>query len=359
MTDIESCFADNYIDSRQCYLDACREKGLDVRSHVHPLSRTTEVELATDTVYVGDDRLENMLILSSGIHGPELMCGSGCQTGQVINELWRRLPARTGLLFIHALNPWGAANLRRNTEDNIDLARNFIDFSKPPVTNGAYMELHDIFCKDSYRDYRDALKKYVAIEGKGKLISTLMQGQYTHPDGFSFGGKAPCWSNILLCKLLKEYALEAKKIFHIDYHSGIGPYGYGMAVCMQTGRGLEQARDCFGEWVVAPREATADRPATHHAVAGHPSDGIHAQLQGRNVVSIVLEFGTFDAFENNLDALMDEHWFTFHGCGNNKQQEKIKAAMLKTHYPDDPEWRYAVWTRSEQVIRQAINSLGK
>ena len=46
------------------------------------------------------------------------------------------------LVFIHAVNPYGFSQLRRVNEDNVDLNRNFRDFSHPPARNAAYAEVH-------------------------------------------------------------------------------------------------------------------------------------------------------------------------------------------------------------------------
>ena len=41
-------------------------------------------------------------------------------------------------MLIHAINPHGFAWLRRVTEDNVDLNRNWIDFDQPAPANPAY-----------------------------------------------------------------------------------------------------------------------------------------------------------------------------------------------------------------------------
>ena len=56
------------------------------------------------------------------------------------------LPAsgRPTLVFVHALNPYGFSWVRRVNEDNVDLNRNFPDWSQPLPTNDGYAELADI-----------------------------------------------------------------------------------------------------------------------------------------------------------------------------------------------------------------------
>ena len=46
------------------------------------------------------------------------------------------------VLMLHAINPHGFSHLRRGNEDNVDLNRNFIDWTAPPPGNAAYADLH-------------------------------------------------------------------------------------------------------------------------------------------------------------------------------------------------------------------------
>jgi predicted deacylase len=47
------------------------------------------------------------------------------------------------MILIHALNPYGFAWLRRVNEDNVDLNRNFRNFSEPLASSAAYEAIHD------------------------------------------------------------------------------------------------------------------------------------------------------------------------------------------------------------------------
>ena len=48
--------------------------------------------------------------------------------------------------MIHGINPYGFAWLRRVTNENIDLNRNWIDFNQPLPQNPTYDELHASIC---------------------------------------------------------------------------------------------------------------------------------------------------------------------------------------------------------------------
>ena len=54
------------------------------------------------------------------------------------------LPADTAILIIHVINCWGAAWLRRNTDGNVDLCRNFPDFSGPLPDSSGYSLANEI-----------------------------------------------------------------------------------------------------------------------------------------------------------------------------------------------------------------------
>ena len=69
--------------------------------------------------------------------------GSACQYGLLVDDLVSQLPKEAGLILVHALNPYGFAWSRRTNEDNVDLNRNFRDWSQQPPSSEEYDKLHD------------------------------------------------------------------------------------------------------------------------------------------------------------------------------------------------------------------------
>ena len=361
MSNIEDYFTNNYSDARARFLAACRSKDLKVQTFVNEFGDDSEVELATDLTIIGDVDARKLLIVTSGVHGAELMCGSGCQVGMIEESRFSSRPDDTAVILLHALNPWGAANLRRNNEDNIDLCRNFLEFTQALPRNEHYEAIHELLlCPDSEGKERDdvnnRLAQFKAEKGMSVFIGAIMSGQFEHADGISFGGQQACWSNRTLMSILGQYANKAAKVCLLDYHSGLGPYAYGSLVCMQSGRDLQRARDWFGHWLTAPMEDVSATGDKFQPYSGHTTEGHIRALPQAELTSVVLEYGTYD-MGDNLQALLDDHWLTLHGDLNSPVGQKIKQAMLATHYPNDPEWRASIWTRSEQVIRQALKGL--
>lgn len=124
---------------------------------------------------------------------------------------------------------------------------------------------------------------------------------------------------------------------------------------MHTGEALARARRFFGGWVEAPRARDAGQNDEFYVVQGHTADGFTSALPETELTLVTLEFGTFSP-ERNLKSLIDDHWLSVCGEGD---EALVKREILETHCPDDPEWRYAVWTRSEQAIRQALDCLSE
>ncbi|MGR9116743.1 MAG: DUF2817 domain-containing protein, partial [Gammaproteobacteria bacterium] len=131
-------FAGTYFEAREKFLSACSALPGKLKQFQHPSECYENRALSTDVFWLGPKQADKVLVAISATHGVEGFCGSASQVNWLRHEA---MPDDDiALLFIHALNPYGFAHLRRVNEDNIDLNRNFIDFSKVPVNEG-YREL--------------------------------------------------------------------------------------------------------------------------------------------------------------------------------------------------------------------------
>ena len=119
-------FSESYAQARGRFLEACGYPGAAVEGHQNLNSDPAQRDLWTDVALLGPPNADEVLVLCSGTHGVEGFCGSAIQTGLLQGGLSSRLERQRAVL-IHALNPYGFANLRRANEDNVDLNRNFVD----------------------------------------------------------------------------------------------------------------------------------------------------------------------------------------------------------------------------------------
>ncbi|HYE40495.1 MAG TPA: M14 family metallopeptidase, partial [Ramlibacter sp.] len=227
-----STFSASYAEARRKFLDAAEAAGLQVEAKPHPLPGLQGEPLAMDVARDGDPSASRLLILSSACHGVEGFCGSGVQVALLRDADWRRRAAEAGVavLYIHALNPYGFSHIGRTTHENVDLNRNFHDFSQPLPVNAAYREVHPLLVPQEWppsQQNEEAIARFVAERGERAYQAAVSGGQYEYADGLFYGGKAPSWSNLAVREVLRTHGRRAGRIAWIDVHTGLGPSGVG------------------------------------------------------------------------------------------------------------------------------------
>src|SRR5262245_36885435 len=151
-TSFSDCFAQTYAEARDLFLRSAADAGLTVQSHPHPRRGRDGEALAMDVARLGPPDAEALLVLSSACHGVEGFCGSGAQVALLRDERFRAAALRAGsaVLFIHALNPYGFSWWRRTTHENVDMNRNFHDFSRPLPASPEYDEIAQWIVPDTW-----------------------------------------------------------------------------------------------------------------------------------------------------------------------------------------------------------------
>ena len=225
-------FSPNYAQARVRFLEGAAAVGMAIQSHNHPLLGRDGETLAMDLALDGPANAERLLIVSSACHGVEGFCGSGVQVFAAHDAEWREHAKRAGVsvLYIHALNPHGFSFERRVTQENVDLNRNFQNFSQPLPVNAAYPEVHPLLLPIEWPPTPQnvaATDAYGAEHGAQACQAVVSQGQYAFADGLFFGGTVPTWSNTTLRRVLREHGRSARQIAWIDLHTGLGPSGLG------------------------------------------------------------------------------------------------------------------------------------
>jgi len=178
---------------------------------------------------VGDPNSKRPLVLMSGTHGVEGFCGSAIQTNYLKTVLAVHPSNTVATMFVHGINSYGFSYLRRANENNIDLNRNFIDFNHLP-NNAAYAKLAGTLARKPGAGTRASIAWQILKSGLRTVQDAFTRGQYDYPVGLFYGGREASWSRGTWEKILATYLSRAKAVFYIDYHTGLGPYGYGQAI---------------------------------------------------------------------------------------------------------------------------------
>ncbi len=356
---IDDWFSASYGEARAKFLAAAKTAGAVQTSYAHPLQGPDGDDLAMDLAYLGPADAAKVLVTSSGTHGVEGFCGSGCQIGFLQDGLHTELPDDMALLHVHAHNPHGFVHERRVTEDNVDLNRNFIDFEAPLPENPAYDEVHPWLVPSdwdgpAHQAADAAIKAYITEHGMLAYQAAVSGGQYDHPDGLFYGGQAASWSRRTIETLAQEHLIGRSHVALIDFHTGLGPRGYGELISVDVPGGAEHLRAVawYGDEVRTPGSGDS----VSAKVNGTIESGYHALLQNAESTTIAIEFGTLPP-EQVLGALQADNWLYLHGDVASAKGRDIKRQMRTAFYGEDSEWKAMIWQRGLEIARKTIQGL--
>ncbi len=359
MNDVTACFSQSYREAREKFLAAASAAGLAVQSHTHPLKGVDAEELATDVAREGPADAKSLLIISSACHGVEGFCGSGVQVALLRDPSWHEAVARSGVavLYGHALNPYGFSWWRRTTHENVDLNRNFQDFSKPLPANDAYDALVSAIVPDVWPplpEVTTALAAYAAQHGQRGLQTAVTGGQYRHADGIFYGGREPTWSHQTVRAVLREHGARCARVGWIDLHTGLGPSGHGERIfaCRDDAQALARARAWWGEGVTS----IYDGSSTSALLSGLMWIAAYEECPQAQYTGIALEYGTVPT-NVVIDALRADQWLQNHPNVEASQRQTIKRQMRDAFYTDTDAWKQAIVKQAQEAARQALTGL--
>lgn len=365
MIGVVDAFSPTYAKARVKFLEAAATAGLQIESYVHPLAGRDGEQLAMDVALDGSRDARKLLILSSACHGVEGYCGSGVQVFALHDADWREQARAAGVavLYIHALNPYGFSHVRRTTHENVDLNRNFHDFSKPLPVNEAYREVQPLLLPPQWPDAPDnvaAIAQFVAERGESAWQSAITRGQHEFADGLFFGGTQATWSNQTLRKVLRQWGSQASRIAWIDVHTGLGPSGIGERI--YAGRdddaAVARARDWWDGGGKTPVTSIYDGSSSSAFLTGLMWASVYEECPQAEYTGIAMEYGTLPVMDT-LHALRGEHWLNLHPEAPPALARQIKQQMMDAFYTDTDAWKGQIVSQARESLLQAAAGLGR
>ena len=357
---LAKCYSDNYAEAQQKFKQyTCNQAGHSLyREFVYGETGPNAETLVTAVSWQGDVDANTVLVLQSGVHGVEGFVGSAIQLDTLQTTANETLPAGVAILYVHAINPYGFAWLRRVNERGVDLNRNFVDFSQPLPTNKGYAQLADSILPHRLEDWDSAtqvLSDYARESGQQAFELAVSSGQYQFADGLFYGGTQPSQSRLNLEQIIDDFELQHRqRVAVIDIHSGLGPFGYGELICDHPpgSSGVKRARQWYGDSVTEPALGSSSSVPKQGLI-----DFLWHQRLKEAVCFVTLEFGTYPV-ERMFEALRQDHflhrqavdWF-------NRETQQVKQALRHIFYPGSVDWQEMTLWRGRQCIRQALQGL--
>lgn len=348
-------FPESYEESRARF-----REGLDRFRQLWPAARLASHRIEGSeglTIdWIEADALEEkkrLLIVSSGQHGAEAYVGSAVLQLFVEEYLHQLNPKETGVLVVHAINPWGMKHRRRTNAANVDLNRNFImdpsgfDASLNPDyarlnsllnPEGRVRSLSGSTCAMYWR-----LAGRMLSMGTGRIHRAVLLGQYRHPKGIYYGGTALQDETGVLMGLLEGHIQSYERVVHLDMHSGWGPrYQMSVVTSPQEPRDSDELEQAFGyPAVVKPT------PGEFYSIRGDMIDYVYALVQGKlpgkRLFAAAFEFGTLGestfASLRGLRAEILENQMHWHGASSQRVRQRVMHQYMELNAPPQERWR--------------------
>ena len=363
MISVPEAFSASYAQARGKFFAAAVRANLPITSHLHPRAGRDGEALAMDVVLDGSPSAERLLIISSACHGVEGYCGSGVQVFALHDEAWRTKAHDQGVavLYVHALNPFGFSHVRRTTHENVDLNRNFHDFSQPLPVNQAYRTVHPLLLPERWppdAENAAAIAGFIEKHGATAFQAAVSGGQHEFPDGLFFGGTEPTWSNQTIRQVLRNHGRAAAKIAWIDLHTGLGPSAVGERIfaCKNDQAALERARQWWGGNGATPVTSIYDGSSTSAFLTGLMWMSAYQECPQAEYTGLAMEYGTLP-FPEVTQALRAEHWLHNHPDAPAEQARQIKQQMMDAFYTDTDDWKEKIVSQARQAFFQSVDGL--
>lgn len=351
----------DFATSRTTLLGAAEAAGATLASYPHPLLGPHGEALSTDTARFGAPigEARTVVLISSGLHGVEGHAGNGLQHLLIAGGRLGALATGVAVVLIHAVNPYGMAWSRRVDHQNIDVNRNFVDYSDLP-TNERYADIDrylnptdGVFDLDD-TNYLQPLLDFWAEVGDAVAFETISGGQYTHPRGVQFGGQESTWSRRTLERIWEDHLVGASRAVALDLHTGLGPLG--RLTVFQTADEHESAARAGAAWfpgwlLRSDRSTTVD-----HGIMGPGFDRWADERTGGKLdtSAFVLEFGTHDPV-TGVSVFRADNWLHNHGDPASETGLEIARRTRDFFFVDDEGWRRDVADTGMAAINAALD----
>jgi hypothetical protein len=195
---------------------------------------------------------------------------------------------------------------------------------------------------------------YAGRHGLHALQEAVSGGQYAHPEGIFYGGRAPTWSHLALRQLLRVHGARAQRLGWIDLHTGLGPEGVGERIFAgrDDAASIARARAWWGAGVTS----IYDGSSTSALLTGLMWNAAYEECAQAEFTGIALEYGTLP-LEQMLHALRCDHWAEKYLSREDERRSEIRREVRDAFYIDTPAWKARVCEQAREAVLQALDGL--
>jgi len=357
---LERFYSADYFSARARFREAAAAAECKVETFPVDSLGPDAQPLTIDVARVGSSDAENLVIVSSGLHGIEGFFGAAVQLAwfaQLRKNDW--LPGSTAVLLLHALNPYGFAWLRRVNENNVDPNRNgLLPDEKFEGSPPGYAALDRLLNPTSppkrFEPFLPKAAWNIARRGLPALKQAVAAGQYDFPKGLFYGGAQPSQSHQIVKSNLARWIAPAKCVLHLDFHTGLGKSGtfkllaeYGLS---------EQEHAWLSEYLDASHLEDANAEGVAYKVRGGFGSWCKWLLSETQYTYLCAEFGTYPPLKV-IAGLRAENRAVHWGKPGDAQTKQATLRLKELFCPASKTWRSQALRSGVQLIQSAAQSV--
>ncbi|KAH9182475.1 hypothetical protein AeNC1_015547 [Aphanomyces euteiches] len=347
----ERYFSEDYYDARRLFRENARFAKAELHTIPYPLDG---MELSIDVAILPGASSSSLVVHLSGTHGVEGFAGSAIQSALLANETFLNKKHDATIAFVHAVNPYGFAKLRRYNEHNVDLNRNhltpeqFEEMQSRDPNRFGYTEFASILNPVVPDDisFWTGLGYHIATKGYVNGKRAVVAGTYHDPKGLFYGGHELEPSHRLLHEFFRT-RFDLASLSHvafIDVHTGLGPSGVDtLDVLSNPALGPR----LFPGQILSSNDEGA--LSGYDGVVGYAVPAYAATWFPESVskLCVLQEFGTVSSLVV-LRALRAENAYYHHDPTARLAAAQQLRDVFYLH--DDGEWKHEVVARGMDVL---------
>ncbi|MFN7729970.1 MAG: DUF2817 domain-containing protein [Bdellovibrio sp.] len=316
---------------------------------VHPEAGPDGRKLRTHYIHLKTDP-SRVLISISGTHGPEAFVGSLIQ--QQILKRFHEIgvkPNGPSVVFVHNLNCFGSAWVRRGNHQNVDLNRNAWNGKRP--LNLEFERYAPFLSARSTPEFWSRLAAQlpdISRFGIGPVLEAIARGQATHPNLLFYAGSQRTPELRQLQAWLKS-ELNPQVLFALDAHTGLGFFKQESLIG-EPDLSAQKAQDLES---LFKTKLIDTRSPGYYPTTGTLGNLFPETFPTASIGYLTQEFGT-----RNLLTVMKTLILENARWQNQKSMDpKRIEPMLHAFFPSEPDWQEHVVSRGVQRFLELYDSL--
>jgi hypothetical protein len=364
-------YHENYNDCRAAFLSEAEKVKTEfdsVQTGKFAVPGKADQDLSLDWCYVPAQKEKNkLLIINAGLHGIEGYTGSAIQAMFMEKILKQELPDDMGVLFLHALNPYGFKYHRKATENNVDLNRNCVRGETMfNIENNGYTELTDFLQPAKPVNVNSPANRLFHFTAIWKIIRKSMpvlrqaalQGQYDHEGGIYYGGQKYEPQIEALQPFLTGMISQYKMLLNVDLHTG---YGERAKMHLFIDKPEDKAVEDAVLKIFDGQQIDWGGTKDFYTVKGEYVVWANSLVPNVLCVPMVFEFGTLNSQTTfgslkSIQVMILENEGAHYGYKNEASEKKAKKLFDELYFPESPAWRSKVMDDSYATLSKMVTS---